>query len=86
MRQERVVLLHERVRSERDRGHLEPRRARPLVQRLDIAEHLLEVVTPRVDEIRGERPEHEGVVRVGAVTDADPHEAQDASTGSAPTG
>ena len=42
VRQERVVLLHERVRGERDRRHLEPRRARPLVQRLDVGEHLLE--------------------------------------------
>ena len=42
VRQERVVLLHERVRRERDRRDLEPRGAGPLVQRLDVGEHLLE--------------------------------------------
>ena len=72
VRQERVVLLHERVRGERDRRHLEPPRARPLVQRLDVAEHLLELVAARVDEVRRQRPVHERVVGVRAVSDADP--------------
>ncbi len=80
MREERVVLLHERVRGERERRHLEPARARPLVQRLDVAEHLLELVPVRLDAVGRERPEHERVVGIGAVADADPHEARHAST------
>ena len=69
-----VVLLHERVGSKRESRDLEPRRPRPLVQRLDVAEDLLELVPARVDEVRRQRPVHEGVVWVGAVSDADPHE------------
>ena len=72
VREQRVVLLHERIGGERDRGHLEAPRARPLVQRLDVAEDLLELVTAGVDEIRRERPVHERVVGIGAVADADP--------------
>ncbi len=71
VREERVVLLHEWIRRERDRGHLEPRRTGPLVQRLDVAEHLLELVAARVDEVRRQRPVHERVVGVRAVSDAD---------------
>ena len=72
---ERVVLLHERVGGERDRGDLEPPGARPLVQRLDVAEHLLELVPARVDEVGRQRPVHERVVGVRAVSDADPQGA-----------
>ncbi|CAN5808597.1 hypothetical protein BH20ACT14_BH20ACT14_18360 [soil metagenome] len=75
VRKERVVLLHERIRGERERGHLEPPRSRPLVQRLDVGEYLLELVAPRFDPIARERPEHERVVGIGTVTDADPHGA-----------
>jgi hypothetical protein len=79
VREEHVVLLHERVRGERERGDLQPCRPSPLVQRLDVAEDLVELVPARVDAVLGERPVHERVVRVGAVTYADPHEAGHAS-------
>jgi len=71
VRQQHVLLLHERVRGERDRGHLEPPLERPLVQRLDVAQDVLELELARVDLARGEAPEHERVVRVWAVSKAD---------------
>ena len=51
VRQQGVVLLHERVRGERERGHLEPAGPRPLVERLDVGEDLLELVATRVDAL-----------------------------------
>ena len=84
MRQERVVLLHERVRGKRERRHLEPSRPRPLVERLDVGEHLLALETAGVDTSLGERPEHERVVGIGAVSYPDPHAARHASTGPGP--
>ena len=73
VREQRVALLHERVRVQRDRRHLEPALERPLVQRLDVAEHVLELEAARVDAILGQGPEHEGIVGVGAVAEADQH-------------
>ena len=80
MREECVVLLDERVRGQRDRRHFEPCRPRPLVQGLDVREHLLELEPLVVDEIRRQRPEHERVVGIRAVAEPDPHEAGHAST------
>ena len=72
---EGVVVLDERVRGERDRGHLEPGRASPVVQCLDVRQHLLEAEAAGIDEIGREPPVHEGVIGVGAVADTDVHEA-----------
>ncbi len=85
VREQGVVLLNERVGGKRDRGDLEASDARPLVQRLDVAQDLLELVTAGVDEIRRERPVHERVVGIGAVADAD-LQAPDASTAPATSG
>ena len=76
VRQQRVPVLDERVRVERDRGHLEPALERPLVQRLDVLQHLLEAESARVDRTGRNRPEHEGVVGIGAVTELDQHLAR----------
>ena len=80
MREKCVVVLHERVRRERERRDLEPSRARPLIERLDVREHLLALEPPGVHPVDGERPVHERVVGIWAVSDADPHEGEDAST------
>jgi len=85
MREERVVLLHEGIRRERDRRDLETPGTRPLVQRLDVAENLLELVPARVDEVRRQRPIHERVVGIGTVADAN-LQAPDASTAFATSG
>ena len=86
MGQQSVVLLHERVCGERQRRHLEPAGSGPLVQRLDVGEDLLELVPARLYALARERPEHERVVGIGAVADADAHEARDASTVPSPSG
>ena len=78
--EQRVVLLHERVGGERDRRHLEARGARPLIERLDVRQNLLERESARIDEIRRQRPEHEGVIGIGTVADANLHWGRDGTT------
>ena len=56
VREQRVVLLHERVRGKRDRRHLEPPRPRPLVERLDVRQHLLEPEPATIDEVGRSAP------------------------------
>ena len=75
VRQERIALVHERVRRERHRRHLETAFERPFVQRLDVLDDRLELEALRIDGPGGEPPEHEGVVGIGAETDADHHAA-----------
>ena len=59
---------------EREGRHLEPSFERPFVQRLDVPEDVLELEAAGVDRAGGERPEHERVVGIGAVAEADQHE------------
>ena len=68
VREDHVVLLDVRVGVQRDRGDLELAVHRPLVQRLDVVQDVLELEPARVDDTRGEAPEHERVVRVGAMS------------------
>ena len=84
MGEQGVVVLDERIRGERQRRDLEAPRTGPLVQGLDVREHLLALEPSRVYPVDGERPEHEGVVGVWTVSDADP-QAPDASTVGIPT-
>ena len=86
MRQQRVAVLHERIRVQRDRGHLEPAAERPLVQRLDVLQHLLELEAARVDRAGRDRPEHERVVGIGAVAEANQHRPRLAPASRAYTG
>jgi hypothetical protein len=74
VRHQHVVVLHEGVGRKRERRHLEPPGACPLVERLDVRQNLLALEPAGVDAVRRERPEHERVVGVGTVTYADPHE------------
>ena len=71
--QQRVAVLHERIRGERQRGHLELPFERPFVQHLDVFRHELELEFPRVDASRHEAPGHERVVGVCGMADADAH-------------
>ena len=75
VRQQHVAVGDARVGAHRDRRHLEPALDRPLVQRLDVRDDLLELEPARVDASRLDRPEHERVVGVCAVSDANPHDA-----------
>ena len=79
MRQQHVALLHERVGGERDRGDLELALERPVVERLDVLQDVLELEAARVDLAGGEGPEHERVVGVGAVAEVDQHGAREAT-------
>ena len=71
VREQDVAILDERVRVQRDRRHLEPALERPLVQRLDVLQDVLELEAARIDLARGEAPEHEGVVGIRAVAEPD---------------
>ena len=73
MREQHVAVGDMGIGAGRDRGHLEPPLDGPLVQRLDVGDDLLEFESARVDAARLERPEHERVVGIGAVSDADRH-------------
>ena len=68
VREDHVPVLDERVRVQRDRRDLEPPLERPLVQGLDVLEHVLELEAARVDAAGRKSPEHERVVRVRAMS------------------
>src|SRR5262249_42530128 len=76
---EHILVLDEGIRVERNRGRLEAPFERPLVQRLNVLEDVLELEAARVHAPRSEGPEHERVVGVGAVSEADQHGAPEAS-------
>ena len=76
VRQQCIPVLHEWVRVQRDRSHLEAALERPLVQGLDVLQDLLEPEAPRVDRAGGDRPEHERVVRIRAVSELDQHQTR----------
>ena len=73
VRKQEVAVLHEGVRVQRDRRRLQAPLERPLVQGLDVGQDVLELETARVDAPGGERPEHERVVGVWTVAEADQH-------------
>jgi hypothetical protein len=73
VRQERVPLVHERIRRKGHCRHLEPSLQGPFVQGLDVLDHGLEVEALRIDGSRRQAPEHEGVVGICAEADADEH-------------
>ena len=56
---------------EADGGELQLPSQRPAIERLDVGQLMLEAVLARVDFVAGQGVEHEGVVGVGAVADAD---------------
>src|SRR6267143_2942381 len=71
MREQRIPVGEIRVRVQRDRGDFQLTRERAPVQRFDVRQ-LVHVATPaRVDFSGRHRPEHECIVGVGAVRDAD---------------
>ena len=76
MGEQLVALADVREGVRGDGSDLEPTLERPLVERLDVAEHVLELESARVDPALGESPEHERVVGIGAVAQADQHGAR----------
>ena len=74
--QQRVAVLDERIRGQRQRGDLEPALEGPLVQNLDVLRHELELESTPIDRPAGERPDHEGIVGVGGMPDSDQHRAE----------
>ena len=66
-----VLLVHQRVGRGGHRRHLELAGAGAPVERLDVLEHVLDLDVAGLHLARGERVEHEGVVGVRAVADAD---------------
>ena len=82
--QQQVAIGDVRVRAHRDRADLEPAFGRPVVQRLDVRDDLLELEPAHVHSPGLDRPEHERIVGVRAVSDPDPHERH--ATGAATLG
>ena len=64
-RQQRVVLSHVRIRMNRDGGDMQLAAPRPLIQRLNIFQGMVEPITTEVDFILRHRIEHERVIRIG---------------------
>ena len=73
MRKQRVAVLHERIRRQRQRSHVQPAFKSPLVQYLDVLGHELELEPAGIDVAGRERPDHEGVVGIGGMAEPDQH-------------
>ena len=69
--QQAVAIREVRVGVDGQRRDLEAALARPVVEGLDVAQHVLEAEAVGRDQLLGQRVEHEGVVGVGAVPEAD---------------
>ena len=69
VRKNDVAVLHEGVGVQRDPAHLEPPFERPFVQRLGVLEDVLELECTLIDRAGGEAPEHECILRIGAVAE-----------------
>jgi hypothetical protein len=72
VREERVVLLHEGIRRERDRGDLEPPGRAHWFSVWIVARGPARTRGRGCREIRRERPVHDSVVGIRTVSDADP--------------
>ena len=70
-RAEHVLVVQEGVGVDADRGQLQLALERAAVERLDVDQLVRELVVAGVDLVVRQGVEHEGVVRVGAVADAD---------------
>src|SRR5439155_17373275 len=71
VREQHVMVLHEGICVQREGSYFEPSLERPLVERLDVAQDVLELEAAGVDRAFGQGPEHERVVRIGTVAEAD---------------
>ena len=65
-----VLVVDQHVGSRGHRGHLELAGARPAVEGLDVFQHVLDLDARHPHLAGGERVEHERVVGIGAVADA----------------
>ena len=70
-RHQRVQILNIRIGVKRNRGHIVDAFARLLVQRLDIAKRVREAQSRHANLAGGQAVEHEGIVGIRAVSDAD---------------
>ena len=61
----RVAVAHISKGVNRDRGDVQLAAKRPLIQRLNVFEPMLEAITAQVDLVFRHRVKHEGVVRIG---------------------
>src|SRR5581483_8222404 len=82
VRQENVAAGQVRVCVKRDGADLVLPREGRAIQRLDVRENVLELESVRRNQAAGHAIEHEGVVGIRAVGDADFHRAHASSSGS----
>ena len=64
-RQQCIIRGHVRIRVNRDRGNVQFAAPRPLVQRLNIFQAIVEAVTAEIDFILRHCIKHERVIRIG---------------------
>jgi hypothetical protein len=69
-----VHVLHAGVRTDGHGGRLEATLTRPHVERLDIGRHELDLEAAQVERALRDRPHHEGVIGIRAMSDAYVHE------------
>ena len=67
-RQQRIIPGHVRIRVNRDRGNMQLAALRPLIERLNVCQAMVEPITPQIDLILRHRIEHERVIGIGGMT------------------
>jgi hypothetical protein len=67
-RQKRVIPGHVRICVNRDRGNMQLAALRPLIERLNVCQSMVEPITPQIDLILRHRIEHERVIGIGGMT------------------
>ena len=66
-RQQRIIPGHVRIRVNRDRGNMQLAALRPLIERLNVCQAMVEPITPQIDLILRHRIEHERVIGIGGI-------------------
>ena len=81
MAEQAVRVLHAGVRADRHGGRLEAPLTRPHVERLNIGRHELDLEAAQVERVLRDRPHHEGVIGIRAMSDAYVHEVSSGRCG-----
>ena len=81
MAEQAIGVLHAGVRADGHGGRLEAPLTRPHVERLDIGRHKLDLEAAQVERVLRDRPHHEGVIGIRAMSNAYVHEVSSSRCG-----